>query len=66
MGRPEFEDSVAGESPNGDDTEATSTDFLYFGADSLGSLSHGDGAPRTLLGTLQESDNGRGSDDGTS
>lgn len=57
MGRPDYEDSVAGDSGVGSDE--SSTGYVYFGADPIGSLTDSDnGNLSTVLGTLQESDNG--------
>lgn len=51
MGRPDYEDSVAG----GD----ASSDYVFLIGDSTGSLTGSAGGNvSTVLGTLQESDNG--------
>lgn len=53
MGRPDFDDSVAGDSAAGD------LDHVYLIGDSTGSLTaSGDGNLGSVQGTLQESDNG--------
>jgi hypothetical protein len=61
MARPDYEDSVAG------DENDSSADYVYLIGDSTGSLTASGGSDRdTLLGALQESDNGtRKSNEGT-
>lgn len=57
MGRPDYEDSVAGgtaDSASGD----SSTDYLYFGGQTLGSLTGSGSSLGTVFGTLQEGDDG--------
>lgn len=53
MGRPDFDDSVAG------DSGADHSDYVYLIGDSTGTLTaSGDGYLGSVFGTLQESDNG--------
>lgn len=54
MGRPDFDDSVAGDADGGE-----SSGYVFLGDDTLGSLTgSADSNLSTVLGTLQESDNG--------
>lgn len=58
MGRPDYEDSIAGGNDDGSEGDS-STGFLYFGGQSLGSLTgSGSISLNTSLGSLQEDDNG--------
>lgn len=57
MGRPDYEDSIASGDSNGSGGDS-STDYVYFGGQTLGSLTGGGSNLDTVLGTLQESDNG--------
>lgn len=53
MGRPDFEDSTAGDGAD------TGSDYVFLIGDSTGSLTaSGAGGLGSVFGTLQESDNG--------
>ncbi len=56
MGRPGYEDSIAGSDAESD--EPTYIGTVQFGADNTGTLTHSDNNPSTLLGRAQENDNG--------
>jgi hypothetical protein len=58
MGRPNYEDSTADGSGDASGDDQSSTDHLYFGGQTLGTLTHSDNSRGLLSGTLQESDNG--------
>lgn len=59
MGRPEYNDSIT--SGSGDDAANDGETYLgtvYFGGQGAGTSTYGTTDPNTLLGTLQENDNG--------
>jgi len=58
MGRPNYEDSTADGSTDAAGDDQSSTDYLYFGGQTLDTLTHSDNSQGVLFGTLQESDNG--------
>ncbi len=56
MGRPGYEDSIAGN--DAEDEKPTNIGTVQFGGGNTGTLTHGDSNPSTLLGREQENDNG--------
>lgn len=58
MGRPNYDDSTADGSGEAVSDAQSSTDYLYFGGQTLGTLTHSDNSQGMLFGKLQESDNG--------
>lgn len=56
MGRPGYEDSIAGSDAESD--EPTYIGTVQFSGDNTETLTHGDNNPSTLLGRAQENDNG--------
>lgn len=59
MGRPEYNDSIT--SGSGDDAASDGETYLgtvYFGGQGSGTSTYGTADPYSLLGTLQENDNG--------